>query len=86
MLVRDHDEHTTHHRYGGTTHDTWANRLAQVPAPQDRGSITVAIRHYTRVLHSLLAELDLAVPDPDCLWLILEAVDAADPDRPRATA
>jgi hypothetical protein len=86
MLVRDHDEHTTHHRHGGTTHDTWAARLAQAPTPQDRGSITAAIRHYTTVLHSLLAELDLAAPDPDCLWLILDAVDSADPGRPCATA
>lgn len=86
MLVRDHDKHTTHHRHGGTTHDTWATRLAGAPPPRDRGSITAAIRHYTTVLHSLLAELDLATPDPDCLWLILDAVDSAEPDKPHATA
>ena len=44
MLLRDHDERTTHHRYGGTRHDAWAARLVPPSAPHDRASITAAIR------------------------------------------
>jgi hypothetical protein len=80
MLVRDHDEHTTHHRYGGTRHDVWAARLASAPAPHDQRSITAAIRHYTQVLGELLAERGITLPvDEQPLWTLLDAVDATAP-------
>ncbi|HTJ67409.1 MAG TPA: hypothetical protein VL551_07770 [Actinospica sp.] len=80
MLVRDHDERATHHRYGGTGHDVWAARLAKAPAPHDQGSITAAIRHYTGVLGELLAERGITPKvDEQPLWTLLDAVDAAAP-------
>jgi hypothetical protein len=78
MILRDHDERTTHHRYGGTVHDVWAASLAPASAPHDRASITAAIRHYTTVLGDLLAERDITPRiGPGTLWNLLDAVDAA---------
>lgn len=78
MILRDHDERTTHHRFGGTGHDAWAARLAPASAPHDRASITAAIRHYTTVLCDLLAERGITPRiGPGPLWRLLDAVDAA---------
>jgi len=78
MILRDHDERTTHHRYGGTGHDVWAARLAPAPAPHDRASITAAIRHYTTVLYDLLAERGITPRvGPSPLWMLLDAAEAA---------
>ena len=77
MILRDHDERTTHHRYGGTRHDAWAARLALAAVPHDRDSITAAIRHYTTVLGDLLAERGVPRVEPGPLWRLLDTVDAA---------
>ncbi|MBR7828166.1 hypothetical protein KDK95_17750 [Actinospica sp. MGRD01-02] len=78
IILRDHDERTSHHRYGGTAHDAWAARLATAPTPHDRASITAAIRHYTAVLGDLLAERGITPRGgPGPLWRLLDAVDSA---------
>lgn len=87
MILRDHDERTTHHRYGGTVYDIWAARLALASAPHDRASITAAIRHYTTVFADLLTERGITARiDPGPLWGLLDAVDASTRIEPGETA
>jgi hypothetical protein len=76
MLLRDRDAGTTHHRFGGSRWDAWADRLSQAPAPYTRSGITVAIRSYTTMLEEVVANW---TPRPELdnspLRTLLDAVD-----------
>jgi hypothetical protein len=76
MLLRDRDAGTTHHRFGGSRWDTWASRLAQVPAPCTRAGITAAIRSYTTMLEEIVANWNpLPRLDNSPLHALLNAVE-----------
>ncbi|CAO5184594.1 Polymerase nucleotidyl transferase domain-containing protein [Frankia sp. AiPs1] len=80
MLLRDRDAGTNHHRRGGTTWDSWAQRAALVPVPYTATGITAAIRSYTQLFDELVGKWDQAlVGGHEPLLAMLTHVDRAAP-------